>query len=915
MRKGRPAGKSMTEAENYILTATGNAESISLHFLENRNLRGKGSSTYASFSGYWKMGEVKRDANFEIKKAGSNTVLPIQSRITAYWPDGSVKWSNHIADFAAESKSKTAAVAEYGKQAPLLPEKITFIEATNSISIDTGVLQTIIYKNEVPNDSFIGKTVVDGRTVISAAKLVFIHESHDKDTNEEVISGITKTETVFTGKVLKTTIEERGPLQAVIKIEGIHESKKDGRQLLPFVMRLTFRLNDPFIHIEHSFTYDGNAQKDFMKGLGIQFETPITGEVYNRHVVFDGDCTEEGTDYFHEASKLLLSWHPRLAPGIYEDQIAGKNLYFNPTSEESRPVTKALASIPAWNSYRIFADSAAHYSITKGTGKDGCCHIKALEGKRTSGCAAMSGEDGGIMVCMKDFWQKYPSSIWFDNLTGNANTAGNVAKTTVWFWSPEAQAMDFRHYDTEGHAGSYYEGYDDFGADPYGIANTNELVIGSFLAHDGKLIPSREEVSAFAKSVQKAPLLVADAKYYHDAQAFGIWSIPDTTSPAKAKIEEQLTKALDFYKKEIEQRAWYGFFDYGDVMHTYDKARHCWRYDMGGYAWQNTELVPTLWLWYSFLRTGREDVFTMAEAMSRHTSEVDIYHIGKFKGLGSRHNVIHWGCPCKEPRVAMAGHHRFDYYLTGDRRFEDIFDIVKDGDFATIEEDPLRYFYDKPKMKYPTHARSGPDWSTYTSNWLTEWERKENKAYEQKIRTGIEDLKKAPLQLVSGNNFEYDPETSHLGYIGENTAGGTHLAICMGGPETWTELVPLLKDDEWEKMLADFGIFYFDTKEEQMEKSNGIIGKREFSLPFMAASIGAYGARYYKNHERAKKIWKILKDSLKLNGSEGEDFNPKQIPYVNNAKLDEIPWVSTNVTSQFCLNAIVSLELIGEDLD
>ena len=79
---------------------------------------------------------------------------------------------------------------------------------------------------------------------------------------------------------------------------------------------------------------------------------------------------------------------------------------------------------------------------------------------------------------------------------------------------------------------------------------------------------------------------------------------------------------------------------------------------MGGYAWQNTELIPTLWLWLAFMRSGREDIFTMAEAMSRHSADVDIYHFGDLKGLGSRHNVVHWGDSCKEPRIAMAGHHR-----------------------------------------------------------------------------------------------------------------------------------------------------------------------------------------------------------------------------------------------------------------
>ena len=50
--------------------------------------------------------------------------------------------------------------------------------------------------------------------------------------------------------------------------------------------------------------------------------------------------------------------------------------------------------------------------------------------------------------------------------------------------------------------------------------------------------------------------------------------------------------------KQVEQRRWYGFWDYGDVMHTYDHDRHVWRYDVGGYAWDNSELSPDLWLWY-----------------------------------------------------------------------------------------------------------------------------------------------------------------------------------------------------------------------------------------------------------------------------------------------------------------------------
>ena len=68
-------------------------------------------------------------------------------------------------------------------------------------------------------------------------------------------------------------------------------------------------------------------------------------------------------------------------------------------------------------------------------------------------------------------------------------------------------------------------------------------------------------------------------------RAFGEWSLPSKKTQVERFLEEQLDKAFDFYKNEVEVRSWYGMFNYGDIMHTYDPFRHSWRYDMGGYAW------------------------------------------------------------------------------------------------------------------------------------------------------------------------------------------------------------------------------------------------------------------------------------------------------------------------------------------
>ncbi len=70
-------------------------------------------------------------------------------------------------------------------------------------------------------------------------------------------------------------------------------------------------------------------------------------------------------------------------------------------------------------------------------------------------------------------------------------------------------------------------------------------------------------------------------------------------------------------------------WDDGDIMHTFDENWLVWRYDVGGYARDNQELSPDLWHWYSFSCSCRADIFPFAEAMTRHTGEVEVYHLGQ----------------------------------------------------------------------------------------------------------------------------------------------------------------------------------------------------------------------------------------------------------------------------------------------
>ena len=179
---------------------------------------------------------------------------------------------------------------------------------------------------------------------------------------------------------------------------------------------------------------------------------------------------------------------------------------------------------------------------------------------------------------------------------------------------------------------------------------------------------------------------------------------------------------------------------------------------------------------------------------------------------------------------------------------------------------------------------------------------------------GINDIKATPMKLVSGPDFEFDPATCHLRYIGERTKGGCHLQICMGAPSIWTELGDLMGDEEWKWMVADLGRTYFTPKEERGEERNELLGKREFTYPFMATGIGAYGAAYLKDEVLAKRVWKVLLGSI-MTGSNQSGFAHTWVSNAGNQEnLREIPWVSTNFVAQFGLNVIMVLEFIREYL-
>lgn len=810
---------------------------------------------------------------------GPSRAITMQSWPTAYWPDGSVKWTAHSAVVSQEDMENLH--ISYGN--PSIQEvEITVKETEESIHLNSGIAECIIAKH---GDQFIRSISRNGRVICSGGLLVALREEKVKER-----SGMTIREEGFTSRVKTITVEQNGPVRAVVRVDGFHKSTDGEREWLPFTLRVYMYVGLDTIRLVHTFHYDGDANRDFIKGLGLTFQVPVSDPLYNRHVRFTGD-----TGFFSESPKTL---HTRRTKGkyreLFEQQCEGQSVDFDLVNDKD--FMCLLEDSATWDSYKLVQDSSRHYRIWKRT-KDECCWLKVTDGQQSGGLGYVGGHKGGLGVGSRYFWQKHPSAMEVEGMTTDE------ASFTLWLWSPDVPAMDLRHYDTETHVESSYEGFKELNATPFGIANTNELTLWAL-----PTTPSPDGLKEMLAVLNEPPMLVCDPEYYHHNRAFGIWSLPDRSTSAKAYLEDRLNGILSFYLREVEQRNWYGFWDFGDVMHSYDPVRHVWNYDLGGCAWQNAELVPNMWLWTTFLRTGRSDVFRMAEAMTRHTSEVDTYHFGQFTGLGSRHNVVHWGCGCKEARIFMAGLHRYYYYLTADERIGDLLDLVKDADFSTLVMDPMRAYF--PNDDNPVHLRVGPDWAAFCSNWMTRWERFEDTKYRDKLLTGIQCLKNAKYRMLSGPSYGYNPETGVLTPMGEDNSG-RHMVICMGGPQIWFELANLLDDPEWVDMLADFGVYYNLSQEEKDQITKGEIKTESWGHPVLSTGIAAYGAYHKEDIRTAKMCWQILLQNPfgRVNLAESE----KVVKHLES--LQEIDWMNTNEASQWSLNTIISLELISDSLD
>lgn len=832
-------------------------------------------------------GTVKKNTTLTL--ASNDAEFSAESWPLAFWPDGTVKWAAVSGTIPSGSEGLTVKIGADKTKKNKKDKNTQMLADDNGGRIKVKAGESFVYIPKVGSldariQNVIDSIVTSGVKTVGAARLM----ATVKDTPYE---GSVKA-TDMTSRLLSSEIERNGAERAVIKLTGVHRSA-DGREWLPWTIRLSVFGSSPDIKITHSFIFDGDQDKDFISALGLAFEVPMRERTFNRHIAFataDGGVWSEPVQPLVGRRVLANPVTGKPSPSIQEMQMRGERV---PEYEEFNEAGRQLIDDWAeWDGFRLSQNGPDGYTIRKKATANSPW-IGTFGGHRAQGCVYVGDVTGGLAVAMKDFWQSCPSGLEVEGArTDNATVY-------AWLWNPDAEPMDLRHYDDRAHGlNASYEDVQEGMSTPYGVARTSSLTIRPDLGYKGK-----ENFATIASAVGLENILLPTPDYLRRHKAFGIWGLPDRTTEARAEVEDRLDLYTDFYKKAIEENRWYGFWHYGDMMHAYDPVRHCWRYDVGGFAWDNTELGSNLWLWYQFLRTADPALWQMATAMTRHASEVDVYHIGPNAGLGSRHNVSHWGCGAKEARISQAGFNRIMYYLTADERLGDLMSDVTDSDQKLYTIDPMRLA--QPREKYPCTAparlRFGPDWLAYAGNWMTEWERTENTVYRDKIVAGMKSICALPSRLFTGPlALGYDPATGVITSECDPTLQTTnHLMTIMGGFELMNEMMEVIPDADWADAWLEHATLY-------KQKSHEILHNK-----FRVSRLQAYSAWKLGDKAKATEAWQDLLTRAEHTEAPRPQVNLLEGSEVPAPQHEMLP-VSTNDAALWSLDAIYMQEVIPQ---
>jgi len=477
--------------------------------------------------------------------------------------------------------------------------------------------------------------------------------------------------------IVNRTVREKGsgPLHSIIRIEGEYSYSRDDNRNSPFIIRVHAYAGKTYIKVLHTMTYTGVPD---------MHDQSLSG--------YDNIATGYSSSFNNNKVTEDKGWT------IPNDQIhsMGLNLKYNLEANKQFTTAYSLGNWSENKEEQIFVDSLNDKSSAsifqegpKLTRKNNSSPEERIAGfnakirvgsdlkkqvQRAEGWANISDSKWGISLGIKHFLKEYPKEIAFNDLNEEA---------IAYLWSPKAPPMSFERANTtpdQGMIANFAEG----------ITKTSELVI-----HFHRANVSTNDLESTMAYFLDPPVASADPSVYSRSQVYGNFS---PRSNRNAAFERSIDYKFHWQKFNQDWEPWYGMFDYGDQKNIFYKDEWI--------RWQNNEPAIDFMYWIQFMRTGDPNYYNAAEAMSRHTMDVDNVHWPKdpeyygdtndaidfwkidnantteskatpYLGIGRRHASQHW--------AALLSAHVWNqgwiasYYLTGYHRGLEIARLTADS--------------------------------------------------------------------------------------------------------------------------------------------------------------------------------------------------------------------------------------------
>ncbi len=233
----------------------------------------------------------------------AGTQLPVQTQATVRWPDRTVKWLLVSANVSlAADETKTLSLALGTEVDPADPAAYMVSEDGDTVEVSTGQAQFAI-------DRTSGEGAISG----PRAELTSLPTSRLIDDEG----------TVFTGRVERVEIEERGPQRAVILAGGQHRNEA-GEAYFGFEIRYFLRADDPFVRVDHVLQHDVvHAEMEYgdeMKSIAsLDLVFPTAADTA-RVLIDEGESADLATGqrlFQHEDNEWVIGdRHGVRAPGL-----------------------------------------------------------------------------------------------------------------------------------------------------------------------------------------------------------------------------------------------------------------------------------------------------------------------------------------------------------------------------------------------------------------------------------------------------------------------------------------------------------------------------------------------------------------------------------------------------------------------